>query len=253
MTIGAGADDKPALVLVHGWGAHGGYWADLATRLESAFEVSTPDLPGHGDAPEITPYDIAAVVDALAANAPPRCAVAGWSLGGQIALEWARRYPQQVSHLLLIASTPVFVIRPDWLHGMAAAVVHDFFHSIGQDPAATLQRFLLLQAQGDTHARRVARALHAMQAAKPAPPPAILTQTLKWLENGDWRANLGDIQQPVLVIHGGRDSITPLAAGAFLAQQLPHARLAVIEDAAHVPFVSAADRVGTLIMDFCNE
>ena len=46
---------KPALVLVHGWGMHGGIWVDLAARLVSAFDVSAPDLPGHGDAPGIAP------------------------------------------------------------------------------------------------------------------------------------------------------------------------------------------------------
>ncbi len=244
---------KPALVLVHGWGMHGGVWADLAARLDGAFEISAPDLPGHGDAPGIFPGEFSAVVDDLAAHAPARCAVAGWSLGGQLALEWARRHPQQVSHLLLIATTPAFVTRPDWPHGMTAALVHEFSGAIARDPAAALQRFLLLQAQGDARARAVTRALQAALAAKAAPAAAILAQTLHWLEHNDLRAGLGAVPQPALVLHGGRDMITPPAAGAWLAQQLPRGRLALIEDAAHAPLVSAADRVCALITDFCNE
>ena len=253
MTRHPAADDRPALVLVHGWGMHGGIWADLAARLGSAFEVSAPDLPGHGGAPEIFPGKFSAVVDDLAAHAPTRCAVAGWSLGGQLALEWARRHPQQVSHLLLIATTPAFVIRPDWPHGMAAAVVHEFAGAIARDPAATLQRFLLLQAQGDAHARAVTRALQVALAAKSAPALTILAQTLHWLEHNDLRARLSAVPQPALVLHGGRDTITPPAAGAYLAQHLPRGRLSVFEDAAHAPFVSDADRVCALITDFCNE
>lgn len=253
MTRHLAADDRPALVLVHGWGMHGGVWADLAARLDVAFEISAPDLPGHGAAPGISPGVFAAVVDDLAARAPASCAVAGWSLGGQLALEWARRYPQQVSHLLLIATTPVFVTREDWPHGMSPAVVRDFASAIERDPVAALQRFLLLQAQGDTCARAVARALHTALAMKAAPAPAILAQTLHWLERNDLRAGLGEIPQPALVLHGGRDTITPPAAGAYLVQHLPRGRLEVIEDAAHAPFVSDADRVCALIMDFCNE
>ncbi len=244
---------NPALTLVHGWGMHGGIWADLTARLGGAFDVSAPDLPGHGNAPEISRGEFTAVVDDLAAHAPARCAVAGWSLGGQVALEWAHRYPQQVSHLLLIATTPVFVTQTDWPHGMAAAVVRDFAGAIERDPAATLQRFLLLQAQGDAQARAVTRTLQSALAAKAMPSSTTLARTLHWLENNDLRANLGDISQPTLVLHGGRDTITPPAAGAYLAQQLPKARLAIIEDAAHAPFVSAADRVCKLITDFCNE
>lgn len=244
---------KPALMLVHGWGMHGGIWAELAARLDGAFEISAPDLPGHGDAPGISSGEFAAVVDTLAAHAPARCAVAGWSLGGQLALEWARRYPQQVSHLLLIATTPVFVAKADWPHGMAAAVVRDFACEIKQNPEATLQRFLLLQAQGDARARAVTRTLQAALAAKTTPALTILTQTLHWLEHNDLRAGLGAIPQPALVLHGGRDAITPPAAGAWLAQHLPRGRLALIEDAAHAPLVSDADRVSALITDFCNE
>ncbi len=253
MTRHPAADDRPALVLVHGWGMHGGVWADLAARLDGAFEISAPDWPGHGDAPGIFPGEFAAAVDDLAAHAPARCAVAGWSLGGQLALEWARRYPQQVSHLLLIATTPVFVTRPDWPHGMTAAAVRDFAAAIVRDPAAMLQRFLLLQAQGDARARAVARVLQAVLAAKAAPAAAILARALYWLEQNDLRAHLGEISQPALVLHGERDAITPPAAGAWLAQHLPRGRLAVIEGAAHAPFVSDADRVCALIMDFCNE
>ncbi len=244
---------KPALVLVHGWGMHGGIWADLAARLSHAFAVSAPDLPGHGDALQIASGEFAAVVDDLAAHAPARCAVAGWSLGGQVALEWARRYPLQVSHLVLLSTTPVFKTGADWPHGMAAALLRDFAGAVERDPAATLQRFLLLQAQGDAQARAVARTLQAALAAKALPASAVLAGTLRWLERNDLRAGLSDIPQPALVLHGARDTITPPAAGAWLAQQLPRARLAVIEDAAHAPFVTAADRVCRLITDFCNE
>ena len=37
----------PELVLVHGWGLHGGIWAGLAQRLAQRFRVTVVDLPGH--------------------------------------------------------------------------------------------------------------------------------------------------------------------------------------------------------------
>ncbi|NHZ69836.1 MAG: alpha/beta fold hydrolase, partial [Thermotogales bacterium] len=39
----------PDLVLVHGWGMHGGIWSDWAGELSSCFRVWVVDLPGHGN------------------------------------------------------------------------------------------------------------------------------------------------------------------------------------------------------------
>ncbi len=36
------------LVLLHGWGMHGGVWTDVAAQLAQDFRVHSVDLPGHG-------------------------------------------------------------------------------------------------------------------------------------------------------------------------------------------------------------
>ncbi len=245
--------DKPALVLLHGWGAHGGVWNDLATRLGDHIRVITPDLPGHGAAPVLAPYTIEHLVDQLAATAPAQCAVAGWSLGGQLALVWAQRHPQQVTRLILMATTPRFVSTPDWPHGMAADVFDTFAAALARDATSTLRRFLLLQTQGDAQAHMVARRLEAALVAQPLPGAAVLTQTLRWLQMTDLRALLPAIGQPALIVQGDRDRITPPAAGEYLATHLRRARLTRIAGAAHAPFISTPDMVGQLIADFCHE
>jgi len=193
------------------------------------------------------------VVDELSATAPDRCVVAGWSMGGQLALVWARRHPQQVARLMLISATPRFINAADWLYGMAPEVFAGFSASLTRDAAATLHRFLLLQAQGDAQSRTVARQLEVALALQPEPRSSVLMQTLHWLQTTDLRAMLPQIAQPVLVVHGDRDRIAPPAAAEYLAAQLPHARLALLAGAAHAPFISDPDAVGRLMTDFCNE
>ncbi len=243
-------ENTPALVLLHGWGAHGGIWDDLASRLDARLKVSAPDLPGYAAGPA---YPVEAAVDRLAAGAPARCAVAGWSLGGQLALEWARRHPQQVTRLVLMATTPRFVSAPDWLHGMAAGEFSGFAAALERDAAATLRRFLLLQTQGDVRARAVARRLEAALEGRPQPGGDLLRRTLHWLQHTDLRDALPAIEQPVLVLHGDRDRITPPAAGEYLAAQLQQGRIERIAGAAHVPFFSDPDGVSRRMTDFCNE
>lgn len=238
------------LVLLHGWGTHAGVWADVIARLELGHAVVAPDFPGD-DAAE--PCTVDGVIAQFAAMAPERCVVAGWSLGGQLALAWALRYPQQVARLVLIATTPRFVSAPDWPHGMDAATLAGFAGELSVDPAATLRRFLLLETQGDAEARGVARRLEAALAARPAPDAEVLARTLDWLRDTDLRTALPDIQQPALVLHGDRDRITPLAAGEYLARHLPYAQLEVFGGAAHAPFISNPDAVCRLVTGFCHE
>ena len=241
------------LVLLHGWGTHAGVWADLIARLDLGQAVIAPDFPGGGSAASAAACTMDGVVDELAAIAPERCVVAGWSLGGQLALLWAHRHPQQVARVVLIASTPCFVSAPDWVHGMAAATLAGFAAELATDPAATLRRFLLLETLGDAQARAVARRLDAALAARPPADHTVLARTLDWLRDTDLRAVLPDIRQPVLVLHGDRDRITPPAAGEYLAAHLPQARLVTLPAAAHAPFISDPDAVCKLMTDFCNE
>ncbi len=236
------------LVLLHGWGSHAGVWSGVIAKLDLGHSVIAPDFPGDG---RVGAMD--EVVDELAAIAPDRCAVAGWSMGGQLALMWARRHPQQVARLMLISATPRFVSAPDWPHGMVPEVFAGFSASLAHDAAATLRRFLLLQAQGDAQSRMVARQLEAALALQPEPCGSVLMQTLHWLQTTDLRVTLPQIAQPALVVHGDRDRIAPPAAGEYLAAQLPRARLTVLAGAAHAPFISDPDAVGRLMTDFCNE
>lgn len=240
---------KPVLVLLHGWGSHHRVWDELATRLNADMDVIAPDFPGH----DAEPCTIERTVDQLAAAAPAQCVVAGWSLGGQLAMAWAHRYPQQATSLMLIAATPRFVSAPDWAQGMAPEVFAEFSAALGRDVAASLRRFLLLQTQGDAQARRVARQLEAALYLQALPDSSVLMETLRWLQTTDLRATLPEITQPTLVIHGDRDRIAAPAAGEYLAAQLPQARLAMIAGAAHAPFMSDAEGVCRLMMDFCNE
>ncbi len=240
---------KPALVLLHGWGAHRRVWDELVARLGMKIQIIAPDLPGYG----AVPCTIERTVDQLAAAAPAQCMVAGWSLGGQLALAWARRHPRQVTRLMLISSTPRFVSAPDWLHGMAPEVFAEFSATLQRDAGTTLRRFLLLQTQGDARARRVARQLEAALALQTLPDSTVLVETLRWLQATDLRATLPDITQSALVVHGDKDRIAPLAAGEYLAAHLPRARLALLAGAAHVPFLSDPDVMCKLMHDFCNE
>ena len=236
------------LVLLHGWGAHAGVWGEVIARMNLGHMVIAPDIPGEDDA--IPALD--EVIDRLAATVPERCVVAGWSLGGQLALAWARRHPQQVAKLILVSTTPRFVAAPDWSHGMDGTAFSGCSGVVSANPGEALRRFLLLETQGDAQARAVKRKLEAALATRPAAHRSVLMRTLDWLRDTDLRTTLSAISQPVLVVHGDRDRITPPGAGEYLARQLPDAHLEWMPGAAHAPFVSDPDGFSRRVAEFCD-
>lgn len=225
------------LVYLHGWGLHGGIWSETAKLLPG----STPDLPGYGNLATVSPYSAESLADALAPTLPDGSVVCGWSLGGMVALALAVRHPHKVARLILVATNPVFVSRPDWPHGLAPGVLSEFALALGQDYRATLLRFLSLQARGGDQARSVIERLRERVFLRGEPAAEILAAGLQLLRDVDLRYAVAQVQCPVLVMHGAYDGLCPLPAARWLAEHLPDARLALHERAAHAPFLSHPD------------
>lgn len=233
-TTGEGRD----LVLLHGWGLHGGVWGGLRAALEPRFRVTALDLPGHGFSAFSPLRGFDEAVDEIAAVVPEGSLVCGWSLGGLFALRLARRHPVRVRALGLVATTPCFTERPDWPHAMKPETLAGFALGLRTDLAATLKTFVVLNVLGGPAARTVVRAVAEDAIARGAPDPSALEVGLEILRTVDLRPEVPAIAQPAVVLHGARDMLCPADAGRWLAANLPRARMVELPDAAHLPFVS---------------
>ncbi|MFH8499907.1 alpha/beta hydrolase [Streptomyces coeruleorubidus] len=91
--------DGPQLVLLHGFSRSLADWDAAATLLAAGHRVLSVDLPGHGRSPDISPWTMPAVVrhlvDALDARGVPEAVLVGHSLGGMVAVEYARANPNR--------------------------------------------------------------------------------------------------------------------------------------------------------------
>lgn len=245
------------LLLIHGWGMHGGMWGSAAERLARDFRVIAVDLPGHGRSPGIVDGGpgsaLDSIVDALRARFDEPLNLCGWSLGGQVALRWAQLHPQQVKRLALVASTPCFVRRAGWDCAMAEQTLAEFAAALEQNYGLTLRRFLALQVRGSENERELLAALRNALFSRGEPELAALRSGLDVLRDCDLREALAQIVQPVLVIAGERDTLTPPDASRHLAERMPQSRLALVEGAAHAPFLSHTDSFVACIKDFLEE
>jgi pimeloyl-[acyl-carrier protein] methyl ester esterase len=230
----------PELVLLHGWGLHGGVWAPVREALEQRFHVNAFDLPGHGFSAFTPLRGFDAAVDEIAAQVPEGAIVCGWSLGGLLAQALARRHPLRVRALALVSTTPCFVEQPDWPHAMKVGTLAGFALGLRTDIDATLKAFVALNAAGGAQMRTAMRALAGELLSRGAPDPSALDMGLELLRTTDLRAETAGIEQPAVVIHGRRDALAPIEAGRWLASRLPRARMVELEEAAHLPFLSHA-------------
>ena len=239
----------PDLVLLHGWGLHSGIWEPVLEQLAERFRLHLVDLPGHGRSAATSEFTLGDVCDALLHTVPEQADWLGWSLGGMLALEFAARYPLRVRRLVLTASNPKFVMSADWPHAMAPDVLDGFARALEQDHDGTLMRFLALIARGgpDNGVLRVLR-----DALRKEPPPATagLRGGLRILRDEDLRARIRQLDLPVLLLGGARDSLVPIEALRVLAQAHPLVRLHEFQQAGHAPFISHPQEFANVLAEF---
>lgn len=103
--IRTGNDDKPPLLLLHGFSDNGLCWLQTARDLEAQFDVIMPDARGHGRSARIQPNqsidnaaDAAGLITALALQNP---IVGGHSMGGLAATELGARFANLIGGLIL--------------------------------------------------------------------------------------------------------------------------------------------------------
>jgi pimeloyl-[acyl-carrier protein] methyl ester esterase len=260
------------ILLIHGWGMHGGVWEDVAQKLAADFRVFSVDLPGYGYSKNVgwaersdTHHNLDdgyryapsilldALVEELSACFSEPLNVCGWSLGGQVALRWAMHEPEKVRRLILVASTPCFSEREDWPFGMEKIVLEKFSEELEHNHAATLRRFITLQLRGSENERELLAMLRERLFIRGEPDMQALRDGLCILRDADLRKDLQHITQPTLVIAGERDKLTPPQASRYLAENIPAASLLEVKGAAHAPFLSHPDEFVKNVKSFLHE
>jgi len=240
----------PPLVCLHGWGMNLCVFDALRDAMPER-ESWAIDLPGHGRS-EWQPdrADFASQTEDILAVLPARCVLLGWSLGGQLALELARRAPQRIQALVLVSATPRFTQSPEWPHGMSTDAVQAFRHTLEQDWRQTLSDFLWLQVRGGRHAEATQQRVRNALDEQGAPRPEALRADMQLLDSLDLRAMVPEVAQRTLLIAGENDRVVPPAATRWLADTLPRASFHQIARAAHASFLSHVEESVALMRSF---
>ena len=247
------------LLFIHGWATDSFVWADAAGELGVGRNVINLNLPGHGGALKWdTPTLLPAVreVSARIAALPERSVTGvGWSLGAEVLLASFTELGDKFKALVLVGATPCFVSKEDFPAGQSRALVKRMILDMKKDPASTVERFYGLNFTASEFGIVGAKKLIGryrypgpVECAGPVPGCFPLfdydgvTTALEALYEADLRAYLGRIDVPTLVVHGGKDGVTPAGAGEYLAERIKGARLEVFDEAGHAPFITEPRR-----------
>ena len=248
-TFGKG---KP-VVLVHGWAMHSGIWRDFARQLAKNHQVTCIDLPGHGQSKKIASFTLEQVSEALvnAVSDESSCWL-GWSLGATVVLDIASRFPDRVNSLVLLAGNPLFTQSMHW-PGISVESLDAFAGQLNENCQATLQRFLSLQVNNLPNYKTLLKTLKAAVMECNAPDKETLQGGLEILKQADLRPALSNLNVPVSVILGGKDTLVPVNAGQNMQALLPKIELTIIDRAGHVPFLSHPEEIIAIISRFMDD
>ena len=233
--------DGNAVVMIHGFPLTRDIWDAQTETLARTHRVVRPDLRGMGassvpDGPylmETLASDIAAALDALAIE---RAALVGHSLGGYVALAFARMYTERVTHLSLVCSRVAADTQEIAENRRKTA---DSIESAGKLPSEMVTRLLapetILQ-----HPEIVQRAGELSRRIDPRGAAAMLRGMALRVASDDIAP---DLNVPVLAVAGARDAVVPMEEARAVARAFPQGRLVVCERSGHLPMLEEPDRV----------
>ncbi len=244
-----GAGDP--LVLVPGLGSTSAVWEPVAAELAKSFCLILLDNRGVGRSiakrPPNTLEDFGAdLVELMDYLQLPRAHVAGLSLGGMIAHQFALDHPSRVARLVLISCTNRF---SPYLREMAALLARALRHF----PREAFQRMVGVLASApeylDGHGHEIERRLAA--ALENGVVPSAVARQLRCLAAHDRDEEPPSrIAAPTLVIAGEQDSLIPACYARRMAQQIPGSEFLLLPGCGHNPFEEKPAAVLPRIVEF---
>lgn len=232
-----GPKAAPAIVMAHPLGMNQTAWDDLAARLCRDFRLVSWDLPGHGGsgpaAGPLSAADLARQVTSLLdALDIPRAHFVGTSIGGLIGQALLLDAPGRVDHVAL-TNTSAMIGQPESWRQRAAKVRERGLPALATE---LVERWF-----GPAFKAGHPAAVHGWETQLSRGDGESYARLCELLAAADFRNRLGSVAPHVELLAGAEDHAAPPATVQALADELPHATLATLGGAGHVPPVESPD------------
>ncbi len=226
------------LIFIHGAMSDSRVWRTLLDRLALDRPVHANDLAGHGARLHAeAPFSLARFASDTAqfARSLPGSSLpilVGWSLGASVALKVVAM-GQVAAGAILVGATPQLIADETFSHGQSPAAAALRERGLTTAYEATARQFARAVSGSDPRAE----ALLAESALDADPQVAIAV--FRDAGHQSLLPHLAEIQTPLRLIHGSRDTIVHPEAAFEIARHTPGAAAPhIIPDAGHAPFLT---------------
>ena len=245
------AGSGPAVVLLHGLGGSSLNWAYNTPALAQKFRVIVPDQVGFGQSDKpLVNYRVGTYVDFLdkflAELKVERATLVGNSMGGWVAALYTLKYPAKVERLVLVDAA-----------GFAAPKDFDLNALAGLNPSTRDEMKRLAGLVFFNPLFKSDAAIDVLLAQRLSAGDGYTIQRLG--ESIHHRDDLLDgklaaVKQPVLIVWGREDGLTPLAReGEKFRRELPSAQWVVFDSCGHFPHVEKAAEFNAAVLKFLSQ
>ena len=250
----AASGDKPVLVLIHAFPQDHTMWEAQAANLRTDHRVFAPDVFGFGGTPlpdedwTIDSYadNLAAAMEELGIDTP--FVLGGLSMGGYIALAFARKFPERLRGLILAdtrADADTEEAKANREKTIAAMAT--------QTPADLIEQMLPKLLCESTRASKPEIVERVRTTASRQSREGVIAALKALRDRSDSTASLKNMPFPTLVIVGAEDAITPPALAEAMVKELPNATLEVIANAGHLSNLEQPEAFATAIRNWMQK
>ena len=246
-------DGERVVVLLHGFPLTREIWNRQIARLAATHRVVAIDLRGMGESSvpggpylmESLAGDVAAVLDALGTE---RATVVGHSLGGYVALAFARMYSERLERLALACS------RLDADSPQQAAARFSLADSLEREGSVEAAvAGCIPRLVGLTSRRERLELVPALETIARKNRAAGLAAMLRGMAVRDAAADIApDLTMPVMMICGAEDDLAPVDLARADASSFRNASLRVMARSGHVPMLEEPDAFNDALAEFVN-
>jgi 3-oxoadipate enol-lactonase len=243
-------ESGPWIAWLHAFPLDQSMWADQEAALSTSYRVLTIDAPGFGQSPVVDSWAIDSFADSIVSeldslNIQEPIILGGLSMGGYVALAFARRHPTRLQALIL-ADTRCEPDTPDARLGRVTSM-----EVVRLGGTAALVEAMLPNALGATilaHKPAVVRRFRDIGSAQKS--EATLAALVALRDRPDAEPGLTRINVPTLVMVGEEDKITPPSAAEKLHRNIPGSKLTTIPRAGHLANLEQPESFNSEVLSF---